>query len=242
MTPQKLLSYVRCACETYRMIEEGDRIAVGVSGGKDSLALLYALKKMQAFYPKRYDLCGVTVSLGLPGFDTSRVAAFCAELGVEYRALETDIGRIVFDERREKNPCSLCAKMRRGALNTAALAMGCNKTALGHNRDDIIQTLFMALFYEGRIHTFAPVTYLGRTGLTVLRPLIFAPERDVSSFARRQGLPVIQSVCPANGKTARADMKGFIRDQRKLYDNFEAKIFGAIKRSNIEGWNDRGLS
>jgi len=236
MTAQRLLGYVRCACDTYGMIQEGDRIAVGVSGGKDSLALLYALSRMRDFYPRRYEVCGITVSLGLPGFDPAPVRGFCEGLGVEYRVLETNIGRLVFEERAEKNPCSLCARLRRGALNRAALAMGCNKTALGHNRDDIIQTLFMALFYEGRIYAFPPVTRLDRTGLTALRPLILAPERDVASFAKRQGLPVIESPCPAAGKTAREGMRRFIRDQRRVYSGFEAKVFGAIRRSNIEGW------
>jgi len=236
MTLQRLLSYVRRAVDDYSMIGgDGGRIAVGVSGGKDSLALLTALAEMRRFYPKKYEVCAVTASLGFPGMDFGAVREYCERLGVDYSVVETDIGPIVFDERKEDNPCSLCSKMRKGALHDEAVRLGCNKVALGHSRDDAVETLFMSLFYEGRIHTFAPVTYLDRKGLYSIRPLVYAPEREISAFAKKYGLPVVANPCPANGGTKRQEIKEFVAGMTAKFPRFSETTFGAVARG-IKGW------
>lgn len=237
MKLQKLLSYVRRAVDDYNMIGEGDKIAVGVSGGKDSLALLVALRALQRFYPKHFDLCAVSVSLGFEGMDFSPVKELCDSIGVDYYVVETDIGEIIFNERGEKNPCSLCAKMRKGALNDKIEELGCNKVALGHNRDDVVETLLMALLYEGRIYTFSPVTYLDRKKITSIRPLIYVPEKDIKGFAGKECLPVVKNKCPADGNTRREDMKERIAEMREDFDHLDEKLFGAVQRSAIQGWN-----
>lgn len=241
---QQILSLVRRAVQDYNMIEEGDRIAVGISGGKDSLTLLTALKAMQRFYPNKYELEAITVSLGFEGMDFSPVQRLCDEIGVNYTIVETDIGRIIFDERKEENPCALCSKMRKGALNTKAEELGCNKVALGHNKDDVIETFLMALLYEGRLHCFSPCTYLSRRKITSIRPLIYVPERDVKGFARREELPVVKNKCMADGNTTREEIKNMIREFSLKYDHFEDRTFNAIKRSYLEGWRveENGLS
>ncbi len=236
MKKQELLSHVRRAVDDYNMIETGDRIAVGISGGKDSLTLLVALKAMQRFYPKAYELEAITVSLGLPNFDTSPVQELCDRLEVPYTVTPTDIGEIVFDIRKESNPCSLCSKLRKGALNTAAKNRGCNKVALGHNRDDAIQTFFLSLFYEGRLHTFSPLTHLDRMDVYYIRPLLYVKEDDVRSFVKRESIQVVKSPCPVDGYTKRADMGEFIRELNKKYDHMEEKLIGAIQRHGLNGW------
>ncbi len=236
MKMQQILSLVRRAVQDYDMIEDGDRIAVGISGGKDSLTLLSALKAMQRFYPKKYELVAITVSLGLKGMDFSPVQKFCRELGVDYTIVETDIAQIIFDERKEKNPCALCAKMRKGALNGKADELGCNKIALGHNKDDVIETFLMALLYEGRIHCFSPYTYLSRRKIASIRPLIYVPEKDVKGFAKREELPVVKNKCKADGNTTREEVKNMVKKLSEKYDHFEDRTFNAIKRSYIEGW------
>lgn len=236
MKLQKLLSYMRRAIDDYNMIEEGDRIAVGVSGGKDSLALVMALKALQRFYPKHFELAAVSVSLGYTGMDFTPVREFCDRLGVEYHVVETDIGEIIFDERREKNPCSLCAKMRKGALHDKLEQMNFNKVALGHNRDDVIETLLMALLYEGRIYTFSPVTYLDRKKITSIRPMIYVPEKEIIGFAKAENLPIVKNKCPADGNTRREDMKSRIAELKKDFDHLDEKLLGAVKRSFIPGW------
>lgn len=236
MKLQKLLSYVRKACDTYDMIHTGDRIAVAVSGGKDSLAMLVALSALRRFYPKPFSLHAIMVSLGFPGFDPAPAGALCGRLGVPFTVVSTDIASVVFDIRKEPNPCALCSKMRKGALNAEAARLGCNTVALGHNRDDICQSFLMSLFYEGRLHTFAPVTYLDRADLIAIRPLMFAPERDVAVFAGLQGLPVIKSPCPADGNTKREVMKRFIYEQERDFDHFGDKVFTAILNSGINGY------
>ena len=235
MRLQQLMSYVRRAVFDYNMIEEGDKIAVGLSGGKDSLALLAALKGMQRFYPKKYDLCAVTVSLGFD-MDFSPLEAFLDELQVEYKIAETEIADIIFKYRKESNPCSLCSKMRKGALNETAAALGANKVALGHNKDDVIETFFMCLFFEGRVNTFSPVTFLDRQKLYTIRPLIYADERDIVSFAKKEALPVIKNACPADKNTKRQEIKEFIRAQGRVYTDFSNKVFGAVRNSDIKGW------
>lgn len=239
MKLQKLLSYIRRAVDDYGMINDGDRIAVGVSGGKDSLALTMALKALQRFYPNRFELAAISVSLGFEGMDFSPVAAFMSDIGVEYRIVNTDIGEIVFDERREKNPCSLCAKMRKGALHDEMERMGFNKAALGHNRDDVTETLLMSLFYEGRIHTFSPVTYLDRKKITSVRPMIYVPEKEITGFARAENLPVVKNTCPADGNTKREDIKNLISELKHNFDHIDEKLLGAIQRSAIDGWQQK---
>lgn len=236
MKLQRLLSYVRRAVDDYNMIEDGDRIAVAISGGKDSLTLLIALHTLARFYPKKFELEAVSVNLGFENMDFQGVAKMCKELGVNYTVVDTDIGDIIFNQRKEKNPCSLCAKMRKGALNDEVERLGCNKVALGHNRDDVIETFFMAMFFEGRIYTFSPVTYLDRKKITSIRPLVYVPESDVKSFAFKQSLPVLKNKCFADGNTKRETIKEFVKSQCKIYDHFEEKVFGAIKRQNLNGW------
>ncbi len=237
MKLQKLLSYLRRAIDDYNMIEDGDRIAIGVSGGKDSLALIVALKALQRFYPKHFEIVGISVNLGFEGMDFSPVKHLCDRLDVEYHIVETDIGEIIFNERKEKNPCSLCAKMRKGALNDAVEKLNCNKVALGHNRDDVIETLLMSLLYEGRIYTFSPVTYLDRKKITSIRPLIYVPEKEIIGFAKAENLPVVKNKCPADGNTKREDMKNRIALLKKDFDHLDEKLMGAIQRSYIQGWH-----
>ncbi|MDR1664614.1 MAG: tRNA 2-thiocytidine biosynthesis TtcA family protein [Clostridiales bacterium] len=233
MNLQQILSHVRRACEDYRMIPPGEKIAVAVSGGKDSLTLLAALAAMRRFYPNAYTLEAITVDLGFSEFDTAGIEAYCAEISVPYTVLRTDIGRVIFEERREPNPCSLCAKMRKGALNAEALRRGVTRIAYGHNRDDIIHTFFMSLFYEGRLHAPEPVTFLDRTGLYAIRPLIYVPEKDVIGFTKRAGLPVVKSPCPADGNTRREEMRRFTAEMRGKYQSFDAKMFTAVSKLYI---------
>ncbi|WP_317856190.1 tRNA 2-thiocytidine biosynthesis TtcA family protein [Chakrabartyella piscis] len=237
MKLQKLLSYVRRAVDDYDMIQEGDKIAIGVSGGKDSLCLLLALKNLQRFYPKKFELEAITVSLGLPGASFDGIAALCAEIGVSYHVVNTEIGNIIFYERKEKNPCSLCAKMRKGALNDKAKELGCNKIALGHNKDDVVETFFMSLFYEGRINCFAPVSYLDRMDLYSIRPLMYVPEWEAKSFIVKSGIDIVKNPCLVDGNTKRQETKDLLEILGKDYDNLQEKVFGAIKRSNLKGWN-----
>jgi len=228
MDLQQLMSYVRAAADEYGMIDDDDRIGVGLSGGKDSLCLLSALHNIQRFYPKKFELCAVTVSLGFPGFDTDYLAQFCADLHVEFHIVETDIANVVFNIRNEKNPCSLCANMRRGALNNALVSLRCNKSALGHNRNDAIETFFLSLFYGGRARTFQPVTYLDRTEITVIRPLIYAPENELRSFVNANGIKTVTNPCPADGNTKREFIKRFVETQAQEFENFESKMMNAI--------------
>ena len=236
MKIQQMLSLIRRAVQDYNMIDEGDRIAVGISGGKDSLSMLMALKHLQRFYPKHFELEAITVNLGFEGMDFSPIEKFCNELGVNYSIVNTDIGEIVFEARKEKNPCALCAKMRKGALNTKVEDLGCNKIALGHNRDDVIETFLMALIFEGRIHCFSPYTYLSRKKITSIRPLIYVPEKDVIGFANKYNLPIVKNKCSVDGNTKREEIKNIVKEFASKYDHFEERTFNAIKRSYLEGW------
>ena len=233
---QKMLSYVRRAVDHYHMIEEGDRIAVGVSGGKDSLALLVALAKLRAFYPQKFEIVAITLEMGYAEMDFSPVQALCDELGVEYIRIPTQIGPIIFDIRKEENPCALCAKMRRGALHEAAKAAGCKKVALGHHFDDVVETYMLSLFYEGRISCFQPVTYLDRTGITQIRPLLYCGEAMVRGAAARAGLPVVYNPCPANGCTKRQEIKELVRDLDRQYPGLKSRVFGAMQRLPLPAW------
>ena len=185
MKLQQVLSYVRKAIDDYHMIEEGDKIAIGISGGKDSLTLLYALHGLKRFYPKKFEIHAVTVDLGFHNVDFEKIQELCEELQVPYTIVKTDIAKIIFDDRKEENPCSLCAKMRKGALNDAMKELGCNKIAYAHHKDDVVETMLMSLIFEGRLHTFSPITYLDRMDLTVIRPLMYMSEADVIGFVNK---------------------------------------------------------
>jgi len=234
---QHILSLVRRCVEDYDMIQEGETIAVGVSGGKDSLLLLAALAQLRRFYPKKFDLVAITIDSGVPGMDFSRVRKLCEELDVPYRIELVPTYEIVFLSRKEKNPCSLCAKMRRGALSTLLNEMGIRKIALGHHYDDAAETLLMNLFLEGRIGCFQPVTYLDRTDVTQIRPLLYVQEQEVRRAVNRLRLPVVENPCPANGSTQREEMKQLIADLEQKYPNLKKKIFGAIQRYPLYGWS-----
>ena len=235
---KKVLGCIRRACEDFHLIEDGDIVAVGVSGGKDSLLLLYALSLYRKFAPQRFELKGLTLTMGLEPFDTSKVAALCEKLGVEYIVRPTEIGRIIFEERHEKNPCSLCAKMRRGALNDLAKECGCNKVALGHHRDDALETLLLCLLHEGRIHTFHPKSYLSKADLTVIRPMVYLPEKHIIHVAREMQLPIIPSPCPANGATEREEMKYLLDSLCKLYPNAREMMLSALQNeAQYRLWN-----
>lgn len=237
---KRVLSYVRRGVDDYNMIEEGDRIAVGVSAGKDSLTLLCAMADLRRFYPKKFELCAVTVDMGFDGADFSAIKALCNELGVEYHIVPTQISKVIFDVRKEKNPCSLCAKMRRGALYGYAREIGFNKVALGHHFDDVVETFMLNLFYEGRLGCFQPVTYLSNTGITLIRPMIYMPEKDVRYFASKSYLPVVKSPCPADGNTEREEMKKLLATLERENKGLRYRIFGAIQRGEIDGFRRTG--
>lgn len=238
---QKILGYIRRACQEFDLIQDGDRIAVGVSGGKDSMVLLAGLALMRRFYEKKYDVVAITLDPRFGGKETdyTPVAKLCEKLGVEYHLIRTDIGEIVFDIRKEPNPCSLCAKMRRGALHDAAKEAGCNKLALGHNNDDAIETFIMNLFQEGRIGCFAPITYLSRKDITLIRPLVLAPEYAVMSCARRNNFEIVKSKCPADKKTTRQTTKEFLADLEHKNKGIKQRIFGAMRKAGIDRWGYR---
>ena len=236
---KRILSYVRRAVDDYEMIAKGDKIAVGVSAGKDSLTLLCALADLRRFYPKKFDLCAITIDMGFEGgVDFSAVRTLCEELDVPYHIVPTQIYRIIFEVRHEKNPCSLCAKMRRGALHNAARELGCNKVALGHHFDDVVETFMLNLFFEGRLGCFQPVTYLSRRDITLIRPMIYLPEKDIRYFAKRAALPVIPSPCPADGETERENMKRLLADLERGNKGLRYRIFGAIQRGGIDGFKE----
>ena len=242
---KRLLSYARRACYDYNMIEDGDVIAVGVSAGKDSLSLLYTLSALARFYTKKFKIIAITVDMKFEDLGGGRVPAdytpikkLCDDLGVEYIVEESNIAKIVFDIRKEKSPCSLCAKLRRGALNDAAKKYGANKVALGHHFDDAVETFMLNLFYEGRIGCFSPVTYLDRTDITVIRPLVYAPEKDIEYFARHIDLPIIPSGCPANKNTEREEMKILLQNLERDNKGLRHRIFGAMQRGSVSGFKE----
>lgn len=218
------------------MIEDGDKIAVGVSGGKDSLTLLRLMAELKKYYPKHFDIEAVTIDLGLPGMDFSGVEAFCRSLDVPYTVVKTEIGPIIFDYRKEKNPCSMCAKMRRGALNDTIRELGFGKIALGHHFDDAVETFLMSLLYEGRIGCFEPVTYLSRSGVTQIRPMLYVGEKAISHFAEAYDLPVVHNVCPADKHTKRQEVKDLISSLQAQYPDLKTKIFGAMQRYPLSQW------
>ena len=236
---QRLMGLVRRCVEDYNMIEDGDKIAVGVSGGKDSLVLLKLLTALRGYHNKAFTLEAITIDMGL-GMDYSGIEALCEELEVPYTVVKTEIGPIIFDYRKEKNPCSMCAKMRRGALNQALLDQGCNKLALGHHYDDAVETFLMSLIYEGRISCFQPVTHLDRTGITQIRPMLYIHEKTVDAFARRMELPVLENRCPVDKHTKREEVKELIFNLVKEYPDLKERIFGAMQRYPLEAWETQG--
>jgi len=235
---QKMLSYIRRACDDYNMIEDGDKIAVGVSGGKDSVMLLAALCAMRRFYPKKYSVVAIVLDPQFGGVSTDYAPIYelCREYDTELIVKRTHIGEIVFDERKEKSPCSLCARMRRGALHDAAIEAGCKKLALGHHYNDVVETFLMNLFSEGRIGCFSPVTYLSRKDIHMIRPLIYAPENEIAAAVARLNLPIIKSKCPADGNTLRQRVKERLREEEQKTPNITEKVFGALVRSGLDGW------
>lgn len=233
---QHILGLVRRCVEDYRMIAPNDRLAVGVSGGKDSLLTLVALAQLRRFYPIPFTLEAITLEMGMPGMDFSPVAALCETLEVPYQRIQVPVYQIVFEERREKNPCSLCAKLRRGSLNTALTERGIHKIALGHHYDDAIETLLMNLLFEGRIGCFQPVTYLNRTGVTQIRPLLYCREDEIRRTAERLQLPVVHNPCPADGSSRRQEIKELIGQLEKTYPDLKQKLFGSIQRYPLYGW------
>lgn len=234
---QEILGLVRRCVTDYHMIESGDTVAVGVSGGKDSLVTLTALARLAQFYQNPFRVVAITVETGVPGMDFSPVADYCASLGVEYLRVNVPIYEIVFLDRQEKNPCSLCAKLRRGALSTAMNEHGLKKIALGHHFDDAVETLLMNLLFEGRIGCFQPVTYLSRTDVTQLRPLLYVKEQQVRAAAERLRLPVVHNPCPANGETRRQEIKELLAALEQHYPNLRKKLFGAMQRYPLHGWD-----
>ena len=231
---KKILSAMRRGVQDYNMIAEGDKIAVGISGGKDSLALLCALANYRKFSDVSFDIIGITIDMGFEGMDFGPVAKLCEEIGVEYHIKKTEISEIL-KIREEKNPCSLCARMRRGALNDLAKELGCSRVALGHHNEDVIETFFLSLFYEGRLSSFSPVTYLSRADLYVIRPFIYVEEADIRGYARRSELPVVKNLCPMDGVSKRQDMKDFINEKSKDDKFFKSRMMNAIQ-TGLEDW------
>lgn len=241
---RRLLSCTRRAVDEYGMIEEGDRIAVGLSGGKDSIALLCALINLSLFYPKHFELVGITADMsfediGRPAMDFSAVREFCESRGVPFRLVKTHLAKIIFETRRESNPCSLCAKMRRGILHDAAIEAGCNKIALGHHYDDAVETFMLNLFHEGRLGSFSPVTYLDRKKITLIRPLIYAPEKDIRYFLAHNDLPVVPTSCPEDGHTEREEIKQLLVRLDRKYKGLKHRIFGSLQSAGIDGYAPR---
>lgn len=258
MKIQRLLSLTRQAVDDYQLIKSGDKIAIGVSGGKDSLTLLYALHGLRRFYPEHFEISAITVDLGFntisseyaeqisPSFSSDAkefnlkpVQLLCDELDIPYTVVPTQIGKILFEMRKESNPCALCAKMRKGALNNAALELGCNKIAYAHHRDDIIETMLLSLIHEGRFYSFSPETHLDKTGLTLIRPLMYVSEADVIGFKNKYNLPVCKNPCPADGKTKREYVKQLIRGLNHDNPGIKDSFFHAITEGNIPGWPEK---
>lgn len=232
---QRILSHMRKAIEEYKMIEEGDKIAVCLSGGKDSITMLHAFKNLQIFYPKKFDIIAVSVNPGFEFFDTSFLEDICNKIDVPLFIEKSNAKEIVFDIRREKNPCSLCANLRRGVINSIANREGCNKIALGHNQDDVLETFLLNLLYAGNIGTFSPVSYMDRSKITLIRPLVYTPEKEIKRYIKRNEISVMAKVCPMDGTSKREDMKNLIFSLSKNIPMIRANLFGAIQR-NFDDW------
>lgn len=232
---QKILSHMRKAIEDYNMIEENDKIAICLSGGKDSITMLHAFKTLQRFYPKKFDIIAISINPGFKFFDTKLLQEMCDNLEIPLFIENSHAQEIVFEIRKEKNPCSLCANLRRGAINSIAKKEGCNKIALGHNEDDVLETFLLNLFYTGSIGTFSPVSYMDRSGITLIRPLIYTPEKETKSFVKKNNLTVMPKVCPMDGTSKREDMKQMLFSLQKNIPMIRANLLGAIKR-NLPDW------
>lgn len=237
---KRIVSRVRKAVEDYDMIQEGDRIGVGVSGGKDSLVLLGALANLSRYYPKKFEVVALTLDMGYKA-DYSNIQKYCDELEVPYIVKPTNIAEVIFEHRKEENPCSLCAKMRRGALNDLAIEQGCKRVALGHHNDDVLETFLLSLMYEGRINCFSPVTYLDRTDVYSIRPMIYVREGDIRAVAKRLELPILKSLCPADGETKRQEIKDILAMlDKSVNSGLKKRLFTAIQTSGIDGWKRAG--
>ena len=232
---QRILSHMRKAIEDYHMIEENDKIAICLSGGKDSITMLHAFKALQRFYPKKFDIIAISINPGFKFFFFFFLQNICDKLEIPLFIENSHAQEIVFDIRKEKNPCSLCANLRRGIINSIAVKEGCNKIALGHNEDDVLETFLLNLFYTGSIGTFSPVSYMDRTGITLIRPLIYTPEKETKRFVKKNNLTVMPKVCPMDGTSKREDMKQMIFSLQKNIPMIRANLFGAIKR-NLPDW------
>ena len=233
---KKILSLLRRCVEDYDMIQDGDRVAVGVSGGKDSLILLASLARLSRFYPKKFTVEAFTVDMGIEGMDLSPIQSFCDELGVPCHIIPTQINKVIFETRKEKNPCALCAKMRKGSLHEAILAEGFHKVALGHHYDDAVETFFLSLFYEGRLSCFHPVTYLDRADVTQIRPLLYVSESMVRDATKRLDLPVVHNPCPADGNTKRQEVKDLIAELEERYPKLKEYVFSSMQRLPLPNW------
>lgn len=237
---QKLMGQMRAAMERYEMVKPGDKIAVGVSGGKDSLMLLTGLAKLRAFYPVPFSLIAITADPCFGGQETdfSAIEELCQELDVPYLIRRTRLGSIIFEERKEENPCSLCARMRRGILHEMAKENGCTALALGHHFDDAVQTFFMNLFYGGKLGCFSPKSYLSRRDLWMIRPMVFCEERDIRNAAARLELPVVKSQCPADGCTSRKETELLVAELEKQFPDLRKKVMGAMQRAGLDHWGE----
>ena len=236
---KKMLSLMRKCVQDYDMIPDGSKVAVGVSGGKDSLTLLYVLSELSKFYEKKFSVCGITLDMGFDNADFSPIKNFCDKIGVEYIVKKTDIKQVVFDIRKETNPCSLCAKLRRGALHDAAIENGSRVIALGHHFDDVVETFMLSLIYEARLNCFSPVTYLDRKDVTVIRPMLYIHEKKIIDFANTNNLPVAKNPCTADGATKRQEMKELLYELEGRYKNLRSHMFGAIQRLPLQGWKTK---
>lgn len=240
MKLQQLLSPVRKAIDDYNMIQEGDHIAIGISGGKDSLTLLMALYHLQKFYPQQFTLSAITIDLGYDQtFDLTKVSELCQQLSIPYIIEQTQIASIIFDERKEKNPCSLCGKMRKGALNNVAMKLGCNKVAYAHHKNDMIETMLLSMLFEGNFYSFPPVTMLDQSGLTIIRPLMYVDEADVIGFKNKYHLPVAKSLCPIDGHTKREYAKNLVKQLNKEHPGAKDRMFHAILNGGFDDWPEK---
>ena len=239
MKYQQLLSITRKAVDEFHLIEKGDKIAVGISGGKDSLTLLYALAGLRRFYPNPFELEAITVDMGFGDFHTDKIQQLCDKLEVPYTVVPTEISKIIFQDRKESNPCSLCAKMRKGALNEVAKKLNCNKIAYAHHKDDVVETMLLSLIFEGRFHTFSPMTYWDRMDLTLIRPLLYVDEADIIGFKNKYDLPVEKSACPADGNTKREYAKDLLRTLNLENPGVKQRMFTAILNADLKGWPKR---
>lgn len=236
MDLNRFTGFVRRCADDYQMLVPGDRVAVGVSGGKDSMALLASLRHLQRYHPSHFELEAITIDMGFPGMDFAPVSAWCAEHGVPYTIVKTDIREIVFDARQEENPCSLCSKMRRGGLNNAMLERRCNKLALGHHFDDAVETFLMSLFYEGRVSCFKPMTWMSRAGVWQIRPMLYSGEQRIANLAEHYRLPIVENPCPQDKSSKRHEVKELIKTLSLKYPDLKSKVFGAMQRLPLEGW------